>query len=512
MTHEAPPYGIHWFRRDLRVTGNPALQWNHKHHSGRVVGLFCFDTKFLSRSDFSAHRFRFFLRTLQYLVDEMRSIGSDVLFLDRGPFEALPQLLDSLRATPAGPPGAVSWNRDYEPFARERDTRVQRLLGDQGIRWHTEGDHLLIEPTAICKEQDPSSGYQVYTPFSRKWNEILASDAMRERLQGQRKCLDYLSDNRRRTSRVFNLTWKDLHQTDQGALASYERRTAAQSDLPLPDAGSRAALRALQQFEHRIDAYGTQRDLPAIQGTSQLSIYLKNGSLTVAQIVTALDLKPDRKGQSTGRGKFLSELIWREFYYHILWRHPTVEHHAFQARFEDIPWTNREDWFAAWTEGQTGYPIVDAGMRQLKQTGWMHNRVRMIVASFLTKDLLVDWRWGEAYFMKQLLDGDLAPNNGGWQWAASTGCDPQPYFRIFNPTLQSTKFDPSGAYIRKYVPELMHLDARDIHAPPLILRGSYPAPIVDHAQRRSIALKTYSTAMATGHARVASPPITIQKS
>ena len=171
-----------------------------------------------------------------------------------------------------------------------------------------------------------------------------------------------------------------------------------------------------------------------------------------------------------------------------------MESGPFQRRFESIRWENRDDYFSAWKEGRTGYPIVDAGMRQLNQTGWMHNRVRMIVASFLTKDLIIDWRWGERYFMERLLDGDLAPNNGGWQWAASTGCDPQPYFRIFNPVLQSMKFDPEGIYIKKFIPELSHLDRKNIHSPSSYQRGDYPRPIVDHGERRELALQTYKRA------------------
>jgi deoxyribodipyrimidine photo-lyase len=231
--------------------------------------------------------------------------------------------------------------------------------------------------------------------------------------------------------------------------------------------------------------YDEARDIPGIPGTSQMSIFLKNGSITVAQIIAACKLTD---------GKYLNELIWREFYYHILAHRPDVETSAFHEKYNKLQWQNKESYFNAWQEGKTGYPIVDAGMRQLQETGWMHNRVRMIVASFLTKDLLIDYRWGENHFMKLLLDGDLAPNNGGWQWAASTGCDPQPYFRIFNPVLQSQRYDPDGDYIRRYVPELKDFDSKEIHEPwNSSKKSTYPKRIVIHAEQKEKALQLFKS-------------------
>jgi deoxyribodipyrimidine photo-lyase len=256
--------------------------------------------------------------------------------------------------------------------------------------------------------------------------------------------------------------------------------------VPIPRAGSRAALERLRAFAPRLGDYKQRRDLPAEDGTSRLSIYFKNGSLTSAQVVAALELAAAPFGTATGKSTFLRELAWREFYVHVLWHRPDVETRAFLPRFRALAWENREDWFERWKAGRTGYPIVDAGMRQLAQTGWMHNRVRMIVASFLTKDLLIDWRWGERWFMERLLDGDLGPNNGGWQWAASTGCDPQPYFRIFNPVLQGRRFDPTGAYVRAFVPERRADDAKTIHEP--------RDPIVDHATQKQKTLALYRAA------------------
>ncbi len=479
-------FGIHWFRRDLRLAGNPALQWSWKQHQGRVVGLFCFDAGFLARSDFSVNRFQFFLETLRALREELREQGSDLLFLDVGPEKAFPKLFSTLPARPA----TFSWNRDYEPFAVERDARIAKLLSAEAIAHHTEPDHCLVEPIEIFKGEDRHSAYQVFTPYSRRWLELFRTPEIQARIQRQKKGLSAL---KKRTGPAFRLTWGELLPKAPAGdlLESYLERNGKGVTVKLPPAGTLAAIDRLSAFKKKLGDYAESRDVPSSAGTSGMSVYFKNGSFTVAQAIAHLGLEPYGKKAETGADKFLSELIWREFYYHVLGRFPRVEKEAFQTNFGRIAWENREDWFEAWKEGRTGFPIVDAGMRQLKTTGWMHNRVRMIVASFLTKDLLVDYKWGEKYFMEQLLDGDLAPNNGGWQWAASTGCDPQPYFRIFNPLLQSQKFDPEGTYIRRYVPELAHLAGDSIHEPSPLERGSYPQPIVEHATQREKALALY---------------------
>lgn len=485
----ALPYGIHWFRRDLRIAGNPALADNWKKHEGRVVGFFCFDPVFLARPDFSGDRFRFFLDTLLALRDELRCVGSDLLVVDRGPDIAFRDLFATLVQKPA----CVSFNRDYEPFARARDARVTQVLAGLGTEVLTRADHLLIEPNEIEKPDKP---YQVYSPFSRKWLEVFSTSAVQGRVAAQGSGLEYLAARAAgKTPKLFGLDWAALG----GGRAPLEDRLDATSGevkarVPMPKGGSLVAWKALREFRSRLSNYGAARDIPSLNGTSQFSIYFKNGSLTVAQVIAGLGLKAYAKGAAGGPAKFLSELIWREFYYYILFHFPQVEHTAFLEKYADLNWENREDHFRAWCEGRTGYPLVDAGMRQLNTTGWMHNRVRMVVASFLTKDLLIDWKWGEKYFMERLLDGDLAPNNGGWQWAASTGCDPQPYFRIFNPYLQSKKFDPEGTYIRKYVPELAHLNGKQIHEPEGV--GAYPTPIVDHSIQRDKALALYTKAQA----------------
>ncbi|GIX05493.1 MAG: deoxyribodipyrimidine photo-lyase [Planctomycetaceae bacterium] len=492
-------WGIHWFRRDLRVAGNAALQWNWHQHRGRVLGLFCFDPAFLARPDFSTNRFGFFLQTLQALREELQRLGGSLLVLDHGPRKAFQQLLHWVLHAGHPLPSVVSFNRDYEPFARQRDSDLSGWLpGEFGIPVYVTRDHLLIEPWELTR--DDGSFYQVYTPFARRWRGLLQYASFQQRLSELRPGLQYLRQwaQGRPSRRVFRLTWHDVlgekaQQEDQ--LATYRERILQQVTVPLPPAGSLAAWQRWQEFKHHtLPHYHRLRDRPDIAGTSRLSLYFKNGSLTVPLVLADLLASPPAES-SGATEKFISELIWREFYYHILYHRPDVEQHAFLTKYDHLPWPNREDWFERWTQGLTGYPIVDAGMRELLSTGWMHNRVRMIVASFLTKDLLIDWRWGERYFMQMLLDGDLAPNNGGWQWAASTGCDPQPYFRIFNPVLQAQKFDPQGEYIRRYLPELRDVPVEHIHEPHRWGRTlAYPPPLVDHTQQRASAIELYRRA------------------
>lgn len=491
------PYGIHWFRRDLRVAGNPALQLNWKQHQGRVLGVFAFDRKFLSRPDFSVNRFAFFLETLKGLRDELRAIGSDLLVLDFGPQQAYEQLFAALDQQQIARPQAISFNRDYEPFARARDGLMSEWLPKTyGVTVHTERDHVLIEPEELTRDDEPGALYQVYSPFAKRWFERLKTDDVQQRILSQRSTITYLDQPLEQHASLFQLTWSKLFGGNcplVDHLDEYLTRNVQSVTVPIPVTGSRAALQRLREFrQHALAEYKEQRDFPDRAATSQLSMYFKNGSITPAMVLAELQLGSLDFKHKDGPTHFIKEIAWREFYYHVLYHRPEVEHAAFLERYRDLKWENREDWFEAWKQGLTGFPIVDAGMRQLRTTGWMHNRVRMIVASFLTKDLLIDWKWGERWFMEQLLDGDLACNNGGWQWAASTGCDPQPYFRIFNPWLQSVKFDPQGNYIRTYVPELRELDATAIHEPYAHgYRGDYPEPIVDHAEQRQRALAMY---------------------
>jgi len=485
------------------VAGNPALQWNWKEHGGRVVGLFCFDSKFLSRRDFSHNRFAFFLETLRDLQEEMRSNGSDLWVIDCLPDEALPQIHAALKKH-GREFSSFSYNRDYEPFARDRDDRVTRLVQEElGVTVHTERDHLLIEPLDIGK---PSTGgstfYQVYSPFAKRWFEQLHRDEAQSRLAVQKKGLQYLKKRAAGEidSQLFSLTWKRIWSGHDApfkeSLEDFAEKNRPHVTIEIPAAGSLVALERLQQFKRHVEEYGDRRDIPSVDGTSKMSIYLKNGSITSAQIIAELGLSDLAFKGEGGRTKYLKEIAWREFYYSILFHKPSVEKTAFLEKYANLKWQNDEELFEAWKDGKTGYPIVDAGMRQLKQEGWMHNRVRMIVASFLTKDLLIDWRWGENHFMKELLDGDLAPNNGGWQWAASTGCDPQPYFRIFNPELQGSRFDPEGKYVTRYIPELDGVSPKVLHAPEkmgeaALRKRGYPMPIVNHQEQKPKALALF---------------------
>ncbi|MCB1194253.1 MAG: deoxyribodipyrimidine photo-lyase [Leptospiraceae bacterium] len=483
-------YGIHWFRRDLRIVGNNALEWNRDQTNGNVLGFFCFDKKFLSRSDFSINRFQFFIETLIELKKNLKSAGSDLLVLDKDPLNAFSDLFFKLKSHEISLPTYISWGKDYEPFAVERDKQVANVFQKHGINIHSERDHLLIEPHELIKDQKTKDGYQIYTPFSKKWLEIFQTEKIQKRIEVQKKALESFKIDKHKES--FCINWDKLFHniiTYPDHLAIYSQKNKRQVTVSIPESGFTVAFELMKAFQKKIGNYSKSRDIPFLNGTSHFAQFLKNGSLTVSQIIAFFGLTPYKKPDSP-RDKFFSELIWREFYYHILYRHPYVETESFLLKYKNIQWENNPKWFAVWKDGLTGFPIVDAGMRELKTTGWMHNRVRMIVASFLTKDLLIDWRWGEKYFMEQLLDGDLAPNNGGWQWAASTGCDPQPYFRIFNPWLQSKKFDPNGDYIRKYVPELKDVESNKLHQP-ILDHKLYPKPIVEHEKQKEKALSLY---------------------
>lgn len=505
-------YGIHWFRRDLRIAGNPGLKYNWQKTSGHTLGLFCFDQKFLSRPDFSFNRFQFFLESLRSLKTELQKTGGDLLVLNQLPQDSFKDLFSLFDANKIERPSLVTWNRDYEPFARQRDSNLSKYFESEKIEYKNFRDHLIIEPDELVKNGTENDGYQVFSPFARKWCDQLANnDEIKSRVQNRNLGFDYIEKLKsNQLDSIFKLSWDQLFSFNTDP--KLEQKTKIKSNIKpkdhlddfisenkkhvtidIPKAGTLAAFEALDAFKNKAKDYGKNRDFPDIAGTSKMSIFLKNGTITTAHIVSFLKLKPYLPKAVTGHEKYLSEIIWREFYYHILYRRPEVEHESFNPKYKNLKWSNNKEWFEAWKNGQTGFPIIDAGMRELKTTGWMHNRVRMIVASFLTKDLLIDWKWGEKYFMETLLDGDLAPNNGGWQWAASTGCDPQPYFRIFNPWSQSEKFDPEAKYIKKYVPELKNCEPKDIHKENNLRPNNYPRPIVDHSKQRELALNLYKS-------------------
>ncbi|MGC1243344.1 MAG: deoxyribodipyrimidine photo-lyase [Chryseosolibacter sp.] len=422
---------VFWFRRDLRLYDNAGL-YQALRDSKEVIPLFIFDTTILSRlEEKSDRRVHFIHHSLQQLSEALESVGSTLIILQGIPREIF-QLLD---------PARVYTNHDYEPYARKRDADVQQILTAKGCAFHSCKDQVIFEKNEVSK--DDERPYTVFTPFSKKWKASISD--------------------------------MDLCAHESGALLTNLRKT---DPLPFPslaDIGFATTDTAFPGRDIRsqvVEHYTRGRDYPALDATSRLSVHLRFGTISIRNAVsTATKLNET----------WLNELIWREFYQMILWNFPHVENSAFKPAYNSIEWRNDEREFEAWCEGKTGYPMVDAGMRELNTTGFMHNRLRMITASFLTKHLLIDYRWGEAYFAKKLLDYDLAANNGGWQWAAGSGCDAVPYFRIFNPALQRAKFDKDSLYINKWVPE--------VHT------RSYPEPIVDHDFARRRALLVYKTAL-----------------
>jgi deoxyribodipyrimidine photo-lyase len=388
--------------------------------------------------------------------------------------EEVPRLAAELKV------GVVYANHDYEPYAVARDAAVARALQGQDVVFHTRKDQVIFEKDEVLTRG--ARPFVVFTPYKNAWLAALKPFFLkaypiaryRERLAsgpaGTIPSLDALGFQR------TNLRDLGIGTGMSGARGMFE------------------------SFKSRLARYHERRDFPAIKGTSFLSVHLRFGTISIRALARAA-----WSNGTAGADAWLSELIWRDFYFAILHHYPYVAERAFRPEFARLEWPNDERLFAAWCEGRTGYPLVDAAMRQINLTGYMHNRLRMIAASFLTKDLLVDWRWGERYFAERLTDFDLAANNGGWQWAASTGCDAQPYFRIFNPVTQSRKFDPDGKFIRHYVPELAACDDGSIHAPwkmsdaaqrqaGMIIGRDYPAPVIDHTEQRRRVLELYGRA------------------
>ena len=376
---------------------------------------------------------------------------------------------------------AVFTNRDYEPQAKQRDVEVAHTLEERDIAFISCKDQVIFECDEILSGSDKP--YSVYTPYKNAW---------RQRLEATGIAHHPVKEHAQALARP----------AQQNRLLTLEELGFQHTNLlQLMQPGMSGAMKLFEDFQDRIDDYQTARDFPAVKGPSYLSVHLRFGTVSIRSLTS-------RAWHMGGRGAetWLNELIWREFYFMTLHHHPRLaEGRSFRQEFDAIQWPGAEEHFEAWCEGRTGYPLVDAAMRQLNTTGYMHNRLRMVTASFLAKDLLVDWRRGEAYFAEKLNDYDLAANNGGWQWAASTGCDAQPWFRIFNPVTQSEKFDAQGRFIRKYVPELAVCDEKEIHAPwkmpgqrqqqlGVLVGRDYPLPIVDHAVQRALALALYKSA------------------
>jgi deoxyribodipyrimidine photo-lyase len=462
---------LHWFRKDLRLEDNTALHEAARDARGHVVPFYASEPSILGRDDMAAVRVQFVLDALTALAGEIERAGSH-LALDHG------EAVDTVtRAAHAASADAVYWNDEYEPALRGRDDAVEAALTARGVRVKRFHDRLLVPPDAVrTGSGDP---YVVYSPFRRACETVPIGAPM----PAVRRFAPH-DLPRRRVARIEALGF-DLR-------------------VPAWPSGAAAARKRLKAFiAEDLAGYEQGRDLPARDTVSRLSPHLRFGTISARTVAAAVSVAAaSDPALATPAGKLIAELRWRDFYAHVLYHFPHAEHGAFKRDFDALEWTGDAAHFNAWREGRTGYPLVDAGMRELAATGFMHNRLRMIVASFLVKDLLIDWRRGERHFMHHLVDGDPASNNGGWQWAASTGTDAQPYFRIFNPALQGKRYDPEGEYVKRWVPELTGLDPRWIHrpaeAPPgelaragVELGSAYPAPIVDHAEQRDRALAMY---------------------
>ncbi len=463
-----------WFRRDLRDYDHAALYHALKAYP-RVYCAFCFDTEILAplptRAD---RRVEFIWYSVAELDRSLRERGGGLAVLHGCARAEIARFARELGVA------AVYANHDYEPAAKERDAEVARALAAAEIEFHSFKDQVIFERDEVLT--GAGRPFTVFTPYKNAWLKKL--DAFFLKAYPVAKYAGRLAPPP--AGERPSLEAIGFAATNLAALA-----------IPTGMAG---AQRLFKDFLERVGDYHERRDYPAIKGPSYLSVHLRFGTISIRELAaTAHSL--GRRGAET----WLSELVWRDFYFAVLHHFPHVVDHAFKPELDAIAFTNDDAKWRAWCDGLTGYPLVDAAMRQLNQTGYMHNRLRMVAASFLVKDLHVDWRWGERYFADRLNDFDLAANNGGWQWAASTGCDAQPYFRIFNPVTQSEKFDPEGKFIRKYAPELARVPVQHLHAPwkmsrvdqeaaGCVIGRDYPAPVVDHARAREIALDLYGRA------------------
>ncbi len=467
--------GLHWFRNDLRVADNLALA-EAARRCERLTLLFVFDDGLLGGADMGSARVTFLLESLTALQRRLESSGQTLRLLRGDPRKLVPRMLDEIGAE------LLSFNRDTTPYALARDREISERVRGSGVEVVSENDRVVFSGDAVLTKT--GRPYTVFTPYRNAWMERYT------RL-------------RPHAARAPRLPPPPRLPGGKTSVPSAEELGFETFSGSLPArGGEEPGRRRLVRFLETAGAtYHEDRDRPDRDGTSRLSPHLHFGTLSVRQCLDAAQSAiDDDSRRRTGVRKWVDELIWREFYAQVLEHHPRVRRRSFKPEFDALEWEDRDEHFEAWCAGETGFPIVDAGMRQLRATGWMHNRLRMIVASFLTKDLLVDWRRGEAHFSRLLVDADAASNNGGWQWAASTGTDAQPYFRIFNPTRQGERYDPEGEFVRRWVGELEGLGPREIHAPSAspLLAADYPAPIVDHAERREEALRRYKRVRAPG--------------
>jgi deoxyribodipyrimidine photo-lyase len=482
-----------WFRRELRADDHAAL--HHALRSARRVWcVFVLDREILDALPRADRRVEFIVAGLADLHAKLAALGSahgvsgaGLIVRHGWARDEIPALAQALRVQ------AVYANHDDEPAALARDARVRGQLAHLGIALHTSKDHVVFERSEVLTAS--GTPYGVFTPYKNAWLK---------RLSAEHLAAWPIDDHAAHLAPIG----KDWAGTPP-ALADIGFEATNLSALKIGH-GASGARTVFDDFLTRIDDYEDTRNFPAVKGPSYLSVHLRFGTVSIRRL--AREAWQRSEAGSRGAEVWLSELIWRDFYHQVLHHHPHVVTGSFKPAYDRIAWEHgkaAEALFAAWCEGRTGYPLVDAAMAQINQTGYMHNRLRMVVASFLVKDLGIDWRWGERYFAEKLNDFDLAANNGGWQWASSSGCDAQPYFRIFNPTSQSEKFDPTGRFIRRYLPQLAALPDEALHAPwaarpvdlaaaGLVLGRDYPTPIVQHAQARERTLERYAVVKAAG--------------
>ncbi|WP_241592490.1 deoxyribodipyrimidine photo-lyase [Rosenbergiella epipactidis] len=466
-----------WFRHDLRLRDNPALSAACMDNEAEVIALWCVTPEQWKQHNVSARQLNYQYDALVILQQDLQERGIPLLIINTPSYQTLEkefmQLFENYKID------KVFYNYQYEVNERNRDKHIEALCHHQDIVCQGFTDSTLFSPGSVLTGQGKM--YHVFTPFSRAVQKKLSAEGV--------EC-STLPHQRKHPSAVKSSTLPDFSTK------------AGEYDTKRFPVGHDAALTRLREFsKNTVEGYAEQRDLPAEDDTSRLSAALAIGLVSAKQCVKRiLADHPHALEQAGGAATWLNELIWRDFYRHLLVAEPQLcRYQPFQTWTDHIHWQNNKKHFTAWCEGKTGFPIVDAGMRQLNQTGWMHNRLRMVCASFLVKDLLIDWRWGERYFSEQLIDGDLAANNGGWQWAASTGTDAAPYFRIFNPTRQGERFDPKGAFIRQWLPELKDVPEKNIHEPWLWAdkqdkKLDYSRPIVEHRQAREATLQAFEQA------------------
>jgi len=476
--------GMMWFRRDLRLQDNKALFFALK-RSKKLHAVFILDKDILGHLPAYDRRVEFITQSLRALDESIRSVSkkptSGLIVQFTSAAQAIPQLATQLGVD------AVFANHDDEPQSLERDAVVRGRLAQKGIHFETHKDHVIFERSEVLTLS--GTPYGVFTPYKNAWLKKLLPEHIKPH--------DASALFERFCAREAELCRAVPSVEDIG----FETTNLNQLHLPIGELGAHALIK---DFKPRLSLYKDSRDFPAIKGPSYLSTHLRFGTVSIRELV-ALSWPKSQQGDP-GAATWLSELVWRDFYHQILHHHPRVVTGAFKPEYDRIHWESgaqAKKLFKAWCEGETGYPLVDAAMKQINQTGYMHNRLRMVEASFLVKDLGIDWKWGEAYFATHLNDFDLAANNGGWQWASSSGCDAQPYFRIFNPITQSEKFDPEGKFIKKYLPQFKDWPSKALHAPWLAapkgetfkglqMGKDYPMPIIDHAKARESTLKRYA--------------------